>query len=193
MNIEEAVARLHALDEWVCRYPRSNTFAQFRSDYAGQDPELETFLATSDRASWNQDLQDAINSVGESLDIGGVLQSYDRPWRRISEGASYGDYRDDTLEDLYKKVGQDPDYIMSDAIRSVFDPIKQKLHSSDWVGRPRREQLDWLHTELQDLISRIQTRESAAVVHAYLYDFLDRYDVEGRDLDAPISRESLTS
>lgn len=37
-----------------------------------------------------------------------------------------------------------------------------------------------------DLISRIQTPESAAIVHAYLFDFIDRYDVEGADLDAPI-------
>ena len=115
------------------------------------------------------------------------MYSRDRPYRRIDQGPSYGDYRDDLLDDLYKKVKADPNYVMSDAIRAVFDPIKERLHSEEWIGKSRREQLDWLDSELQNLISRIQTPESAAVVHAYLFEFIDKYDVEGADLDAPIS------
>lgn len=80
---------------------------------------------------------------------------------------------------------------MSDAIRAAFDPIKQRLHSHEWIGKARREQLNWLDRELQDLISRIQTPESAAVVHSYLFEFIDRYDVEGADLDAPIGKDGL--
>ena len=80
-----------------------------------------------------------------------------------------------------------PNFVMSDAIRAAFDPIKERLHSDEWVGKTRRQQLDWLDGELQGLISRIQTPESAAVVHAYLFEFIDRYDGEGADLDAPVT------
>lgn len=189
MNNEEATARIHALDAWAARYPRSNTFRQFWQDYEAQDPELEEFLATSDRENWDDGVRNALNMLGEGLDTSGFMYSRDRPYRRIDQGPSYGDGRDDLLDELYKKVAKDPNYVMSDPIRAAFDAIKAKLHSPEWIGKPRREQLDWLDRELQDLISRIQTRESAAVVHAYLFDFIDKHDVEGADLDAPIDAE----
>lgn len=184
MNNDEAVARINALEGWVCNYPKSNTFDQFRKDYIEQEREIDAFIATSDRDSWNQAVLDALDSLGETLDIGGFHYSRERPWRRIDQGPSYGDSRDDTLDELYEKLPAD--YQVSPAIAAAFDPTKQKLHSTEWVGKTRREQLDWLHGELQGLISRIQTPESAAVVHAYLFDFVDKYDVEGADLDVPL-------
>lgn len=187
MNNAEASARINALDAWVARYPRSNTFRQFWQDYHAQDPELAEWIKTSDRDSWDQDVCDALDMLGDGLDTDGFMYSRDRPYRRIDQGPSYGDYRDDLLDDLYEKVKADPDYVMSDAIRAVFDPIKKRLYSDEWLGKPRREQLDWLDSELQNLISKIQTPESAAVVHAYLFEFIDRYDVEGADLDTKIS------
>jgi hypothetical protein len=187
MNNAEAAARIHALDAWVARYPRTNTFRQFWQDYDAQDPELAEWIKSSDRDSWDQDVRDALDMLGDGMDTDGFMYSRDRPYRRIEQGPSYGDYRDDIMDDLYKKVSEDPDYVMSDAIRAVFDPIKERLHSDEWIGKPRRDQLDWLEGELQNLISRIQTPESAAVVHAYLFDFIDKYDVEGADLDDPIA------
>ena len=189
MNYEEAVRRVTALDQWVCTYPRSNTFGQFRSEYSTRDPELEEFLAASKLDAWPQELIDAVNSLGESVDMGHFLESPDRPWRRISDGPSYGYSRDDTLDQLYAALPAD--YQVSEAIRAVFDPIKERLHSDEWIGRSRREQLNWLDRELQHLISRIQTPRSAAVVHAYLFEFIDRYDVEGADLDAPVEKGVL--
>lgn len=183
---EIAQARIHALDAWVSQYPRSNTFRQFWEDYQAQDPALHEFLATSDPTTWDEDVINALNALGEGMDTSGFMYSQDRPYRRIDQGPSYGDGRDTLLDDLYKVVAANPDYKMSDAIRAAFEPIKQRLHSEEWIGKPRREQLDWLDAELQDLISRIQSPESAAIVHAYLFDFIDRYDVEGADLDAPI-------
>jgi hypothetical protein len=191
MNNAEAAKRIYALDAWVARYPRSNTFRQFWQDYEAQDPELHEFLRTSDRETCDGDVINALNMLGEGKDVGGFMYSSDRPYRRINEGPSYGDSRDELLDELYKKVAADPDYVMSDSIRAAFDPIKAKLHSPEWIGKPRREQLDWLDRELQDLISRIRTPESAAVVHAYLFEFVDRYDVEGADLDAPITEATM--
>ena len=190
MDNAEAAKRINALDAWVARYPRSNTFRQFWQDYEAQDPELHEFLGTSDRKTWDGDVINALNMLGEGKDVGGLMYSHDRPYRRINQGPSYGDGRDDLLDELYKKVAADPNYVMSDAIRDAFDPIKAKLHSSEWIGKPRREQLDWLYDELQNLISRIRTPESAAVVHAYLFDFIDRHDVEGADLDQPITADT---
>ncbi|WP_235578485.1 hypothetical protein [Pseudoxanthomonas sp. Root65] len=182
MNMDEAIDRIHALDRWVCLYPRSNTFAQFHADYAAQDPELEAFLNATEHEDCPQDLSDALNSLGESIDMGQFLESQDKPWRRISHGPSYS--RDTTMDELYAQLPAD--YQVSEAITEVFEPIKARLHSKEWVGKPRREQLDWLDDELQSLISRIQNPESAAVVHAYLFEFIDRYDVEGADLDVRI-------
>lgn len=187
MNMDEAIDRVHALDRWVCLYPRSNTFAQFHADYAAQDPELKGFLDGTEHEDSPQDLIDALNSLGESIDMGQFLESQDKPWRRISDGPSYS--RDETMHDLYAQLPAD--YQVSDAITEVFEPIKARLHSDEWFGKSRREQLDWLDDELQGLIYRIQTPESVAVVHAYLFDFIDRYDVEGADLDAPIRKETL--
>lgn len=187
MNNEDATARIHALDAWVARYPRSNTFRQFWADYEARDPELKEFLATSDRESWDEGVRNALNMLGEGLDTSGFMYSRDRPYRRIDQGPSYGDGRDELMDELYLRVAADPTYFMSDAIRAVFDPIKERLHSDEWIGKPRRQQLDWLDRELQDLISRIETPESAAVVHAYLFEFIDKHDVEGADLDAPIT------
>ncbi|MEJ2791010.1 MULTISPECIES: hypothetical protein [unclassified Pseudoxanthomonas] len=193
MKNEEAVARIHALDAWVSRYPRSNTFRQFWKDYDKQDLELAAFLSDSDRGTWDEGVHNALNMLGEGMDTSGFMYSRDRPYRRINEGPSYGDGRDELLDDLYKTVAPDPNYVMSDAIRAVFDPIKERLHSEEWTGKPRRQQLDWLDRELQDLISRIQTPKSAAIVHAYLFDFVDQYDVEGADLDAPIPETNVTN
>lgn len=186
MNNDEAEARIHALDAWVAGYPRSNTFRQFWDDYQAQDPELHQFLEKSDRNAWSDGVLDALNALGDGMDTSGFMYSQDRPYRRINEGPSYGDGRDELLDDLYKRVATDANYVMSDAIREAFDPIKERLHSDEWIGKSRREQLDWLDRELQDLISRIQTPESAAVVHAYLFEFIDKYDFEGADLDARI-------
>ena len=154
----EAEARINALDAWVARYPRANTFRQFWEDYQGQDPELHEFLESSDRRTWSDGVLDALNALGDGMDTGGFMYSRDRPYRCINEGLSYGDGRDELLDDLYRVVAGNPDYVMSDAIREVFDSIKERLHSDEWIGRPRREQLDWLDRELQDLISRIQTQ-----------------------------------
>lgn len=186
MNNDEAEARIHALDAWVAGYPRSNTFRQFWDDYQAQHPELHQFLEKSDRNAWSDGVLDALNALGDGMDTSGFMYSQDRPYRRINEGPSYGDGRDELLDDLYKRVATDANYVMSDAIREAFDPIKERLHSDEWIGKSRREQLDWLDRELQDLISRIQTPESAAVVHAYLFEFIDKYDFEGADLDARI-------
>ena len=185
---EEAGARIHALDAWVSLYPRSNTFRQFWNDYRAQDPELHEFLEKSERDTWSEGVLDALNALGDGMDTSGFMYSQDRPYRRINQGPSYGDGRDEVLDDLYKAVVANPDYAISDAIRAVFDPIRERLHSGEWIGKSRREQLDWLNGELQSLISRIRTPESAAVVHAYLFEFIDRYDVEDADLDAPIGR-----
>lgn len=186
MDMLEATERVHALDRWVCLYPRSNTFAQFHADYAAQDPELRAFLADSPSDGGPQDMIDALHSLGESVDMGQFLESQDKPWRRISDGPSYS--RDETMDDLYSRLPAD--YRVSGAIAEVFEPIKARLHSKEWIGKFRRAQLDWLDDELQSLISRIRTPESAAVVHAYLFDFIDRYDVEGADLDAHIEGPS---
>lgn len=191
INNEEAEVRIDALDAWVATYSRSNTFRQFWQDYREIDPELHEFLEKSDRDSWSDGVLDALNALDDGMDTDGFMYSKDRPYRRINQGPSYGDGRDELLDKLYKKVVADPDYVMSNAIRAAFDPIKTRLHSDQWVGKTRREQLDWLDRELQDLISRIQTPESAAVVHSYLFDFIDRYDVEGADLDAPIEGRAL--
>lgn len=186
MNNDEAEARIHALDAWVAKYPRSNTFRQFWQEYREKDPELDEFLESSDRSTWSEGVRDALNALGDGMDTSGFMYSKDRPYRRINQGPSYGDGRDELLDGLYKKVVAEPDFVMSDAIRAAFDPIKRRLHSDEWIGKSRREQLDWLDRELQDLISRIQTPESATVVHAYLFEFVDSYDVEGADLDTPI-------
>ena len=192
MHNDEAEARIQALDAWVARYPRSNTFRQFWKDYREQDAELHEFLEKSDRDTWSDGVLDALYVLGEGMDTSGFMYSQDRPYRRINQGPSYGDGRDELLDDLYKQVAADPNYVMSDAIRAAFDPIKERLHSDEWIGNSRREQLDWLDRELQDLISRIQTPESAAVVHAYLFEHIDRYDVEGADLIVPIAPGTLT-
>jgi hypothetical protein len=97
------------------------------------------------------------------------------------------------LDELYKKVEADPDYVMSDAIRGVFEPIKERLLSEEWIGKTRREQLDRLDDELESLISTIDTPDSAAVVHAYLFNFIDKHDFEGADLDARIEGETQPS
>jgi len=179
---------------WLyARYPRSNTFPQFWRDYHAQNPELAEFINTSDRDTWDQDVRDALDMLGDGMDTDRFMYSRDRPYRRIEQGPSYGDYRDDLLDDLYKKVAADPSYGMSYAIRAAFDPIKDRLHSDEWIGKPRREQLDRLDRQLQDLISRIQTPESAAVVHAYLSNFIDKYDIEGADLDALLEDEKPRS
>ena len=123
------------------------------------------------------------------MDTDGFLYSRDRPYRRIDQGPSYSDGRDDTLDDLYATMLDD--HQVSEAMRAMFDAIKERLHSDEWIGKPRREQLDWLDRELQGLISRIQTPESAAVVHAYLFEHIDRYDVEGADLDDPVEKGAL--
>ena len=193
MKNDEAEVRIHALDAWVARYPRSNTFRQFWDDYDAQDPELDEFLEKSDREAWSDGVLDALNALGDGLATSGLMYSQDRLYRRIDEGPSYGDGRDELLDDLYMVVAADPNYVMSDAIREAFDPIKERLHSDEWIGKSRREQLDWLDRELQDLISRIQTPESAAVVHAYLFEFIDKYDFEGADLDARIEGAPLPS
>ena len=70
MNYEQAVERVNALDRWVYLYPRSNTFGQFRTEYAALDPELREFLDTSKREDWPQELIDALNSLVESVDMG---------------------------------------------------------------------------------------------------------------------------
>lgn len=181
---DQAESRIRALDAWTARYPRSNTFRQFWVDYEAQEPELHEFLAKSDRNSWSEGVVDALNALGEGMDTSGFMYSKDRPYRRIDQGPSYGDGRDTVMDDLYSQLPAD--YQVSPAIAAAFDPIKERLHSDEWIGKPRRAQLDWLYDELQNLISRIQTPESAAVVHAYLSDFIDRHDVEGADLDAPV-------
>lgn len=188
MNNDEAEARIHALDAWTARYPRSNTFRQFWQDYREVDPELHKFLEESDRASWSDGVLDALNALGDGMDTSGFMYSQDRPYRRINQGPSYGDGRDGVMDDLYSRLPAD--YQVSPAIAATFDPIKERLHSDEWIGKSRREQLDWLDRELQGLISRIQTPESAAVVHAHLFNFIDRHNVEGADLDAPIGRPS---
>ena len=190
MNNDEAEARIRALDAWTAGYPRSNTFRQFWQDYRDRDPELYDFLKNSDWNSFSDGVRDALNALGDGKDASGFMYSKDRPYRRINEGPSYGDYRDEGLDDLYARLPAD--YQVSPAIAAEFEPIKERLHSDEWIGKPRRQQLDWLHHELQHLISRIQTPESAAVVHAYLFDFIDRHDVEGADLDAPITTDNTT-
>lgn len=185
MNNDEAEARIHALDAWTARYPRSNTFRQFWKDYREQDPELHEFLENSDRNTWSEGVVDALNAIGDGMDTSGFMYSRDRPYRRIDQGPSYGDGRDGVMDDLYSQLPAD--HQLSPAIAAAFDPIKERLHSNEWIGKPRRAQLDWLYDELQNLISRIQTPESAAVVHAYLFDFIDKHDIEGADLDAPIT------
>lgn len=189
MTNEDAEARVRALDAWVSQYPRSNTFRQFWKDYEAQDPELHEFLAKSDRQSWSEGVIDALNALGDGMDTSGFMYSEDRPYRRINQGPSYGDGRDEVMDELYEQLPAD--YQVSPAIAAAFEPIKERLHSDEWIGKSRREQLDWLDDELQSLISRIQTPGSAAVVHAYLFEFIDRYDVEGADLDAPITAHSL--
>ena len=185
MDHAEAAARIHVLDAWLASYPRSNTFRQFWKDYRAQDPELHEFLETTYQTTWDEGVRDALNALGEGMDTSGFMYSQDRPYRRINQGPSYGDGRYELLDELYAKLPVG--YQVSATIAAAFDPIKQRLHSDEWVGKTRRQQLDWLDGELQDLISRIRTPESAAVVHAYLFDFIDKYDVEGADLDASIT------
>jgi hypothetical protein len=189
MNNDEAEARIGALDAWTAGYPRSNTFRQFWQDYRDRDPELYDFLKNSDWNSFIDGVRDALNALGDGMDARGFVYSKDRPYRRINEGPSYGDYRDEVLDDLYARLPAD--YQVSPAIAAEFDSIKERLHSDEWIGKPRRQQLDWLDHELQGLISRIQTPESAAVVHAYLFEFIDTYGIEGADLDALITQHAL--
>lgn len=128
MNNAEAAARIHALDAWVARYPRSNTFRQFWDDYKSQDPELEEFIAHSDRNTWDDDVRNALDMLGEGMDTGGFLYSRDRPYRRIEEGPSHGDYRDQIFDELYSTLPHG--YQVSAEIAEVFEPIKARLHSS---------------------------------------------------------------
>lgn len=67
---DEAEARDQALDAWVSRYPRSNTFRQFWQDYREQDPALHEFLEKSDRDSWSDGVLDALNALGDGMDSG---------------------------------------------------------------------------------------------------------------------------
>ena len=55
MDNAEAAARINALDAWVARYPRSNTFRQFWQDYHAQDPELAEFMNHGLEEEWTRD------------------------------------------------------------------------------------------------------------------------------------------